>query len=54
MMTPFVIGNIQFTFSLIVFALIAIWYVAPKLQTLETRKALVCLFSWCTVFVMGR
>ena len=42
-MTPFIIGNIQFTFSLIIYTLVAIWYINPKLKAMERRKALVPL-----------
>jgi len=42
-MTPFVIGNIQFTFSLLIYACIAVWYVYPAVKGLEWRKALVPL-----------
>ena len=42
-MTPFVIGNIQFTFSLVVYACIAVWYVYPALKTRDWHKALVPL-----------
>ncbi len=39
-MTPFIIGNIQFTFSLVIYTLIAVWYVNPKLHNLAWNKAL--------------
>lgn len=42
-MTPFVIGNLQFTLSLIVFSCIAIWYVYPALKHKQWSKALVPL-----------
>ncbi len=42
-MTPFIIGNIQFTLSLIVYACIAIWYVYPGLKDKEWYKAIVPL-----------
>ena len=42
-MTPFVIGNIQFTLSLIVYSCIAVWYVYPALKKKEWHKALVPL-----------
>ena len=42
-MTPFVIGNIQFTFSLIIYALIAIWYIWPAIKSMDWSKALVPL-----------
>ncbi len=42
-MTPFAIGNIQFTLSLVVYTCIAIWYVYPALKNKELNKALVPL-----------
>jgi hypothetical protein len=42
-MTPFIIGNIQFTLSLIVYTCIAVWYVYPALKDKEWHKALVPL-----------
>ncbi len=42
-MTPFIIGNIQFTLSLIVYICIAVWYVYPALKNKEWNKALVPL-----------
>ncbi len=42
-MTPFIIGNIQFTLSLIVYTMIATWYVHPKLKAMEWNKAIVPL-----------
>ncbi|WP_420316084.1 hypothetical protein [Ekhidna sp.] len=42
-MTPFIIGNIQFTLSLIVYSMIAVWYVQPKLKQMEWNKAIVPL-----------
>ena len=42
-MTPFVIGNIQFTLSLVVYGLISAWYVYPKLRAQQWNKALVPL-----------
>ena len=42
-MTPFVIGNIQFTLSLIVYSCIAVWYVFPALKEKEWNKAVVPL-----------
>ena len=42
-MTPFIIGNIQFTLSLIVYVCIAVWYVYPALKNKEWNKALVPL-----------
>ena len=42
-MTPFIIGNIQFTLSLIVYACVAVWYVYPALRDLEWHQATVPL-----------
>jgi hypothetical protein len=42
-MSPFIIGNIQFTLSLIVYACIAVWYVYPALRKLDWHKAIVPL-----------
>ena len=42
-MTPFVIGNIQFTLSLIVYTCIAVWYVYPALSRLDWHRATVPL-----------
>lgn len=42
-MTPFIIGNIQFTLSLIVYVCIAVWYVYPALKNKEWNRALVPL-----------
>ena len=42
-MTPFIIGNIQFTLSLVVYTCIAVWYVYPALKNKEWNKALVPL-----------
>src|SRR5215471_14582262 len=42
-MTPFVIGCIQFILSLIVYALIAAWYVYPCLRNKEWNKAIIPL-----------
>ena len=42
-MTPFVIGNTQFTLSLVVYGLISAWYVYPKLRAQQWNKALVPL-----------
>ena len=42
-MTPFVLLNVQSTLSLIVFALIAKWYVAPRLALKPLHDALVPL-----------
>ena len=39
-MTPFVIGNIQFVFSLLIYSFIAIWYVNPQLKKMSWDKAL--------------
>ena len=48
-MQPFVLFNIQFTLILIAYALIAIWYVAPRLSGLPREMALVPLL-WVHVF----
>ena len=42
-MTPFIIGNIQFTLSLIVYTLIAIWFIHPKLQKKNWQYAVLPL-----------
>ena len=42
-MSPFYLLNLQSTLSLIVFALIAAWYIAPRLKKMETNDALVVL-----------
>jgi len=47
--TPFYALNIQSTFSLIAFALIARWHVAPRLAKLAREDALVPLL-WIQVF----
>ena len=39
-MTPFVIGNIQFIFSLLIYSFIAFWYVSPQLKKMSWDKAL--------------
>jgi hypothetical protein len=41
--------NLQFTFSLVAFALIARWHIAPRLRRLEIRDALVALL-WIHAF----
>jgi hypothetical protein len=48
-MTPFVLFNVQFTLILVAYALIAIWYVEPRLATLPRELALVPLL-WVHVF----
>ena len=48
-MTPFVLFNLQFTLILIAYALIAVWYVAPRLSGLLRETALVPLV-WVHVF----
>ena len=42
-MEPFVLFNLQFTLSLVAFALVASWYIAPGLATLPRERALVPL-----------
>ena len=47
-MTPFVIGNIQFILSLLIYALIATWYIYPNLRNKEWNKAITpLLFIHC-------
>jgi hypothetical protein len=46
---PIVLFGIQFTLSLIAYALIAIWYVAPRLSRLPREAALVPLL-WVHAF----
>lgn len=48
-MSPFFIFGIQITLSILVFALVAKWYVAPRLAGLPLEKALVPLL-WINVF----
>src|SRR5262245_43636375 len=48
-MNPFYVLNIQSTLSLIAFALIARWHVAPRLSKLSREDALVPLL-WVHVF----
>ena len=43
-MSPTTLLGVQFTFSLLLFSLVAKWYIAPVLNTLPTRTALVPLF----------
>ncbi len=42
-MTPFIIGNIQFTLSLIIYIFIAIWWAHPALKTKSWSLAVVPL-----------
>lgn len=42
-MTPFLIGNIQFTFSLLLYTLISVGYIFPALKKIVSDKALVPL-----------
>src|SRR5262245_16669524 len=42
-MTPFMLFNLQFTLSLAVFALIAHWYIQPRLARLPRERALLPL-----------
>jgi hypothetical protein len=48
-MSPFVALSIQSTFSLVAFALIALWHVAPRLSARSREDALVPLL-WLQVF----
>jgi hypothetical protein len=48
-MSPFVLFNVQFVFCLVAYALIAIWYVAPRLAGMSREMALVPLL-WVHVF----
>jgi hypothetical protein len=48
-MSPFLVLNIQSTFSLVAFALIAWWHVEPRLLALPREEALVPLL-WVQVF----
>ena len=59
-MSPFLVLNIQATFSVVVFALIAIHYVYPRLSTLSIEEALLPLilvhtfrYAPLTLFVPG-
>lgn len=42
-MSPFLLFNLQFTLSLVVFALISHWYIQPRLAQLPRERALVPL-----------
>src|SRR5256886_13494640 len=48
-MAPIVLFGIQFTFALVVYALVAWWYVAPRLLGMPREAALVPLV-WVHVF----
>ena len=48
-MQPIVLFGIQFTLSLVAYALLAVWTVAPRLFKLSREKALVPLL-WVHVF----
>ena len=48
-MDPIVLFGIQFTLSLVAYALIGFWYVAPRLSTLPREAALVPLL-WIHAF----
>src|SRR5260221_14479918 len=48
-MEPIVLFGIQFTLSLVVYALIAFWYVVPRLSRLPREAALVPLL-WIHAF----
>jgi len=52
-MEPVVLFGIQFTLSLVIYALIAIWYVAPRLSKLPTALALAPLLWVHTFRVVG-
>src|SRR5438876_6896346 len=43
-MSPMALLGLQFTFSLVLFALVAKWYITPALNTLPAQAALVPLF----------
>ena len=43
-MNPTTLTGVQFTFSMVIFALVARWYISPALSTLPVRSALVPLF----------
>jgi hypothetical protein len=43
-MSPTTLTGVQFTFSLVLFALVAKWYISPALNRLPVRSALVPLF----------
>ena len=43
-MSPTALLGVQFTFSLVLFALVANWYIAPALARLSVFQALVPLF----------
>ena len=43
-MSPTTLLGVQFTFSLVLFALVAKWYIAPALSRLSVHSALVPLF----------
>jgi hypothetical protein len=43
-MSPVLLFGLQFTLSLVIFALIATWYITPALDRLPTHAALIPLF----------
>jgi len=43
-MNPLLLFSVQFTLSLIIFAMVAKWYIAPALDNLPVHQALVPLF----------
>ena len=43
-MSPTMLLSVQFTFSLVVFSLVATWYIAPMVNARQTTSALVPLF----------
>lgn len=48
-MKPIVLFGIQFTLSLVAYALIALWYIAPRLSGLPRQRALIPLL-WVHAF----
>lgn len=48
-MMPFILFGIQFTLSLLVYALIAFWYITPRLSRLPREEALTPLL-WVHAF----
>jgi hypothetical protein len=52
-MEPIVLFGIQFTVSLLIYALIAVWYVAPRLAALPKAMAMVPLLWVHTFRIVG-
>src|SRR5215813_11104961 len=52
-MEPIVLFGVQFTLSLVAYALIAFWYVAPRLNQLPREAALVPLLWVHTFRIVG-